>query len=123
MKGFVAGPVTLVLGKSEYQFEVYVAPMSSDMLLGLDFMVKYGGVVSLPENYFKIGEDIVPRIVNEIPGMTQPVIVSKTTVVPPNSLKIVSCKMADDLMVCLIEPTEEKQTNNTQDGSSTWQFT
>ena len=109
MRGFVTGPVTMVFGNSEYQIEVYVAPMGSDMLLGLDFMMQYGGVVSLPENHFRIGKDVIPRIVTEMPDLMLPVTVRKTTVIPPNTMGVVPCGMEKDINVCLIEPSGENR--------------
>ena len=41
IEGQVVGPVTLKLGSKVFQVVVHVAPIHSDMLIGLDFLLQH----------------------------------------------------------------------------------
>ena len=42
MDGHIVGPVSLKLGSTVFQVVVQVAPIHSDMLIGLDFLLHHG---------------------------------------------------------------------------------
>lgn len=79
MRTVVVGPVKLKLGSKFYETEVYVASISDDMLLGLNFMVAYGASVDLKKCTFNIGGenlDMSPGVKRTIPVVSK-VIVEK----------------------------------------------
>ena len=60
MKTFIIGPVDIGFGSRIYPFDVYVAPIDDDMLLGLDFLYKYNVVLDCSKNIFVIDEETLP---------------------------------------------------------------
>jgi hypothetical protein len=59
MKGFVAGPFNMTIGKNFYKDNFYVGPIHDNMLLGLDLMRKAEGLINLPRKYLRLGNTIV----------------------------------------------------------------
>ena len=57
IEGHVVGPVTLKLGSTVFPVVVHVAPIHSDMLIGLDFLLQHGLEISLNELYLLIRAD------------------------------------------------------------------
>ena len=57
IEGQVVGPVTLKLGSKIFPVVVHVAPIHSDMLIGLDFLLQHGLEISLIELYLLIRAD------------------------------------------------------------------
>ena len=79
IEGHVVGPVTLKLGSTVFPMVVHVAPIHSDMLIGLDFLLKHGLKISLNERYLLIRAD-TERIPLEIEkSQTEHYAVSKVT--------------------------------------------
>ena len=87
MKTFIIGPVNTGIGWRIYPFDVYVAPIDDDMLLGLDFLYKYNVVLDCSKNIFvKDGETLPmgygkPKKVPKVSKVTVP----GKTVIPPNA--------------------------------------
>ena len=57
IEGHVVGPVTLKLGSTVFPVVVHVAPIHSDMLVGLDFLLQHGLKISLNELHLLIRAD------------------------------------------------------------------
>ena len=57
IEGQVVGPVTLKLGSTVFPVVVHVAPIHSDMLIGLDFLLQHGLEISLIELYLLMRAD------------------------------------------------------------------
>ena len=57
IEGQVVGPVTLKSGSKVFHVVVHVAPIHSDMLIGLDFLLQHGLEISLIELYLLIRAD------------------------------------------------------------------
>ena len=57
MDGHIVGPVSMELGSTVFQVVVHVAPIHSDMLIGLDFLLQNGLDISLNELYLLIRAD------------------------------------------------------------------
>ena len=99
MQAYVVGPVKIELGGTIYQEVVYVAPIDDDMLLGFDFLMKYGARLDMRRNEMELGDKIIglqlgdplpePRIAR--------VSVDKRKVIPPNSVAKIKCKLSQVL--------------------------
>lgn len=66
MKGAKLEPVRMKLGEGWYCESLYMAPIEDDMLLGLDFLLKYQAKVNLSGNYLEIGKEKVSIIMGKI---------------------------------------------------------
>ena len=53
------GPVPIKLGRSLFEEVVYCAPLEDDMLLGLDFLQKYGIDISITQSKLIVGGEEV----------------------------------------------------------------
>ncbi len=93
IKGTIVGPVEIEIGKRRYHEEVIVAPIADDMLLGLDFMLKYGVRLNLPEAKIEIGMEEIPLVVDQQvkTSAISRVTVQQRMVIPPNSVKLIPC--------------------------------
>ena len=56
MAGTKLDSVRLKIGSQEYLEPLYVAPIEDDMLLGLDFLLKYHARVDLESQVLHIGD-------------------------------------------------------------------
>ncbi|KAH3821785.1 hypothetical protein DPMN_123553 [Dreissena polymorpha] len=107
MNGFVCGPLTIQIGESEFEGNVYVAPISDDMLLGLDFMRKHKMLVNIPEERVSMGTLKIPMLKQPMPEEVASVTVCRTTVIPPSTFKNVECVLDKDLSAFVVEPCGE----------------
>ena len=85
----------LTLGSNTYKWDVYVAEMGDLCLLGLDFLHHHGVNIKLSSHSIGIkGEEIFASLVKtpETSIKVSRVMLKKCTVVPPNSIKIVTGK-------------------------------
>ena len=80
----------LTLGDHTYKWDVYIAPISDDFILGLDFMVQHKAVVDLENNLFTLNRQSIPaRLKRNKEGQSYQVsrvFLVKKTVVPPNTV-------------------------------------
>ena len=107
--GAVFGPLALRLGAVKYK-EVYVAPIEDDMLLGLGFIRRHGVDIKITEGVLQIGEENIPMNIETKQAAiakTRRVMVASRVVIPPNSVKVVSCKVKKQRRTFIVEPTEE----------------
>ena len=112
MRGFVAGPFKLKIGRSLYEGQVYVAPIEQDMLFGVDIMKKGSAAIDMGRNVFRFkGQEISMN--NQEGGDQNPqvarITVAKRIVIPPNSAAQVRCKMDSPLPDYLIEPAQSEK--------------
>ena len=95
--------VPLTLGGKAYKWDLYVAPIEDQLLLGLDFMVHHKVDPLISRNVLVVdGHNEIPAIFkrNQSQGATQTetygvgrVKVSKRVVVPPNTIKLIEAKV------------------------------
>ena len=109
MRGFVAGPVKMMIGQSYHHGQVYVAPIEQDMLFGVDIMTKGSAVIDMGKNVFIFkGHDIAMNNGQAQSGNPQValVTVARRTVIPPNSAALIPCKMDRSMPDYVIEPEQ-----------------
>ncbi len=109
--GHVVGPLTIKLGRNDYSEDVIVAPIQDDMLLGLDFMLKHGLSINLPGAKIILGEEEIPMIINqsEKPSKVSRITVTKRSVIPPNSVRLVPCHNSQPSTQFLFEPKQDSE--------------
>ncbi len=94
MTGDVVGPLTINIGKGKYSEEVIVAQIEEEMLLGLDFMLKWGLDIKLLKAEISIGMESIPLVMETNPEPTiSRVTVVKRSIIPPNSVRLVPCQL------------------------------
>ena len=112
MRGFVAGPMKLKIGRSCHEGPVYVAPIEQDMLFGVDIMRKGSAAIDMGRNLFRFkGQEISMNSQgggNHNPQVAR-VTVAKRLVIPPNSAAQVRCKMNGSMSDYLIEPIQTEK--------------
>ena len=93
-----------------YHWDLYVASISDDFLLGLDFMIAYKLDPLISRNVLMVGGNEVPAILKRGSSGQQQGIgrvqVSKRTIVPSNSVMRMECKVdrAYEGSTCLVSP-------------------
>ena len=108
--GHLIKDVAINLGGRMYRWDLYVAPISDDLLLGLDFMIAYKVDPLISRNVLMIGGLEVPATLKRGSSGQQQgigrVLISKRTVVPPNSVMRMECNVdrAYDGSTCLVSP-------------------
>ena len=117
IEGHVVGPVTLKLGSTVFPVVVHVAPIHSDMLVGLDFLLQHGLEISLNELYLLIRAD-KERIPLEIAkSQIEPCAVSKVTLelleITRASPPVKNSHLQERAHCILQQPREITRTNST----------
>ena len=117
IEGHVVGPVTLKLGSTVFPVVVHVAPIHSDMLVGLDFLLQHGLEISLNELYLLIRAD-KERIPLEIAkSQIEPCAVSKVTLelleITRASPTVKNSHLQERAHCILQQPREITRTNST----------
>ncbi len=78
------------------------------MLMGVDFMIRHGVSINLPEAKIVIGDEEVPMVVEH--AQDQPIVsrvtVQERIIIPPNSVKLIPCRGPTDAMF-MLEPNME----------------
>ena len=85
----------LTLGSNTYKWDIYIAEMGDLCLLGLDFLHHHSINIKLSSHSIEIkGEEIFASLVKtpETSIKISRVILKKCTVVPPNSIKVITGK-------------------------------
>ena len=102
MEGWIARDVEIGLGGSTYTWDVVVAPITDDCILGFDFMKSNHCQLDLGNNLIRIGEQIHSASLRRDPSGSEyrvsRVTLDETVVIPPYSSKMVTGK--------LLHPTE-----------------
>ena len=108
MTGAKLDSVRLKIGSHEYLEPLYVAPIEDDMLLGLDFLLKYQAKVDLNSQVLHLGGETIPLTLGETdPVRVFKITTSKKLVVPPFSVLRVPCKLDNMGSDYLVEPTSD----------------
>jgi len=76
------------LGRGNYKWEVYVAPIKYDMIIGLDFMTANQMCIIITRNLVFIAGEVVPAVFKQ--GLNKSynissVVATRGVVVPPNA--------------------------------------
>ena len=105
--------VPLQIGTSKYKWNVFVADISDQMILGLDFLKESQAVVDLRKCEMVIGgKSIAARYLNgdgEQEGIGQ-VFVKRKTVIPPNSIRMLQARTEGNIGgTCCFTPTFDHQ--------------
>ena len=90
MSATFARDVFLTLGEHTYKWDIYIAPISDDFILGLDFMAKHKAVVDLEGNNFVVNQQSIPATLKRngdgVSFQVSRVFLLRKTVVPPNTV-------------------------------------
>ena len=111
MEGLKVAAVEFKIGQLSYCWDVIAAPISDDMLLGLDFLEAHQAVVDLPGNIVRLeGNDVSASMLRCGAGKDIHVCrveVSKRITVPPYSLRHVPVRLTSSQEVdFVIEPQD-----------------
>ncbi|CAC5367586.1 unnamed protein product [Mytilus coruscus] len=89
MKSFVAGLSLVELGTHTFIWDIYVAPIGDDMLLGIDFLKKQGISLDLKKDKLSIHGEVVQMSWGpaEILARVTEVQAAEDKIVPANSVK------------------------------------
>ena len=93
MESFVTSPVDIIIGSTSFQWNVYVAPIDDDMLLGLDFLKYHNVIVDLVKDELVIKDSVIPLTYGTASNVSKVanITVCKTTTVPPNTAVLLEC--------------------------------
>ena len=82
---------SLTIGNQNYLIDLYVAPISDDIILGADFLIQNKAKIDFASNKFRVENNQVPiKIIRDQTGNSvkiNQVYISKHVVIPPNSVK------------------------------------
>ncbi|MCU7901934.1 MAG: reverse transcriptase family protein [Candidatus Thiodiazotropha sp. (ex Lucinoma aequizonata)] len=108
MEGIVIGPVEMQLGTTVYVEDIYVAPIEDDMLLGFDFLKKYGAKIDMQKGVLILSDDIIKLHWGKDSGEPKVarVTVIKRCIVPPNSVMRVRCSLDSGLGDYMVQQEE-----------------
>ncbi|KAH3813547.1 hypothetical protein DPMN_142008 [Dreissena polymorpha] len=110
LKGFVTQPIHVQLGKQSSREGICVAPISDEMLLGHDLLCHFKASIDLHSDCLLVnGESIPLNTTFRDKPVVADVIMSKRTVVPPNSVVRVPCKLEGKLGAYNMEPVNNLQ--------------
>ena len=108
MQGIIAGPVEITLGSQAFKENIYVAPIADTMLLGIDFLRRHQVDIHINESRLVLGTEQIPMQFGAgNKSKVAKVSIPKTTVIPPNTVKRVLCKMSEPLEEFLFEPSQD----------------
>ncbi|XP_053400391.1 uncharacterized protein LOC128557239 [Mercenaria mercenaria] len=107
MNGLVVGPVRLQIGSKVYRESIYVAPITQDMLLGFD-LLHSKAVLYMRRGIINFDGEDLHLNVDKASGepLVARVTVCKRSVVPPNSVMQVKCRVNRAMSESMIEPDE-----------------
>ncbi len=106
--------VNIKLGPKIYSWNVCVAPMTDNIILGIDFLKAFSAVVDLGKNIVCLGEHIIPGKL-KIPPDNDPiqilrVHVAQKATIPPHTVGFVKGKVASNTVdgTQLFEPLPQR---------------
>ena len=100
VEGYHVKNVPLTLGGKTYNWDIYVAPIADDMLLGLDFMVTFGIDILITRSMISVQGQEIPVIFKQGPTNEKKVgrvLAQHKVVVPPNSVRLVSGHVTEQM--------------------------
>ena len=86
--------ISLNIGKRSYRMNMYVAPISDQLILGLDFLLQHKCRIDFDKCTVDVGEDVISATLvknNEEKHKVSRVTLTRKTVVPPNSVRMTKC--------------------------------
>ncbi len=97
------------IGETWYKVPIYVAPIDQDMLFGLDMLHRGSAVLDMGNstlifNGYEIGMNM--GCAENVPLVAR-VTVAKRRVIPPQSVALVQCNMAAEMLDYVVEPCGE----------------
>ncbi len=97
MEGKLCDGLNIRIGHQTYQWNVCIAPISDNILLGIDFLRKHSCLVDLGKNILHIGSQHIPAKLkitpDDCPIKISRVNVTRKSVIPPQSVGFVQGKM------------------------------
>lgn len=90
MTGSMCKDQLLTIGKSEFKIDLCVAPITDDLLLGIDFLAPNKSIIDFAEETVTVKETITPAEIKRNPSgaiFMKRVETTRNTIVPPNSVK------------------------------------
>ena len=99
MKAFKAKDVQIGLNGKNYTWDIFVAPIHDDFILGIDFMFRFGAKIDLKNGLFSIGKDVQYMHIirnGDKPFEVSRVWVPRKIVIPPNTVQLVNVKTSLD---------------------------
>ena len=109
MKGVVVGPVHIKLGEKVFTENIYTAPISDDMLLGLDFLCRHSTAINIGEKQLEVGLQKIPLSLGHTrnPDKVAQVYTQESTTIPPNALKRITGTIDQKMGTFIFEPLPE----------------
>jgi hypothetical protein len=96
MTASFAKNVQLLIGGHNYVWDIYIAPITDDCILGLDFMIQHKAVVDLENNTFSMNNCTIPALLKKNQKgenyQVSRVYLANKIVVPPNSVVFAKTK-------------------------------
>lgn len=119
MRAALLKNVLIELQGNRYSWDVYVAPISDNLLLGLDFMNAHRCVINLKEHTLSIADHQIPFLIHHDFSKNNVccVKVAQSKVLPPSCVTYILCHMnfppgstntSDDPNCMVIEPLESQ---------------
>ncbi len=97
MNGNIVRKTRLKIGSQVFMWDVVVADIADDLLLGLDFLRAHKAKLDFERDIITLGDDIFPAIVKrDLSGNSfhvSQVIIQKRVVVPPNSMVVLPAQL------------------------------
>ena len=98
MTGYLVPDVSLGIGKQTYTWDVIVAPITDNMLLGADFLYSRNAILHLGDHRIELDGQVIFAFQLKAPNgklvKVCRVMVAQQTTVPPHSVKHVSVKLS-----------------------------
>ena len=89
--------VPIQLGRSSYLWDVYVAPISDNCILGIDFLVAHDGKIDLGNKILTLrDENIQASLLHDESTSVRRVTLAKHVIIPPNSAVHAKVKFKSD---------------------------
>ena len=110
MRSRIVHGVKLRFGDVECAWDIYVAPITDDVLLGLDFLEKHRAIVDLEQGVVVLGDQLFPLQLREgsgVPCRTARLMATESVKVGPGMVAAVPCRLEGDVEaadVLLFEP-------------------
>ena len=96
--GRIAKNTNIKLGGKCYKWDVVVAPIGDDLLLGLDFLAAHSSTIDISRNLITLEGEEIPaslrRTANGSKFKVSRVTVGKRTIIPPHSAKLTPTRLS-----------------------------
>ena len=108
MNGYVCQGILITLGSRSYVWDVIIAPIEDNFILGLDFLTTIKCKIDLDVNMLHMGYESVPMFVkHDSPYSVCRATIITRTIIPPNSVKLVNISLSSPLPVdYILQPAD-----------------